>query len=621
MSLSQALATATAGLRVTQSALSLTAANVANAETPGYIRKTVTPATTSAGGSAIGVRIGEITRELDKYLQRQLRTETSGGAYADLRAQFYSRLQRVFGEPGSESALETLFNNFTNSLQALSTSPESASARTAALSAASVLTQQLNAMSDQIQALRSDAELGLSEAVGEANNAMAQIAEINRKLATAAPGDASTAALLDQRDLYIAKLSGLMDVRVVETDFNQVNVFTNSGVQLVGREATRLAFDAQGMVTAQASWDSDPARRTLGTLAMVSANGSTYDLVANNAVRSGKIAALLEMRDEVLVQAQRQLDEFAAAMARALSDRTEAGSAVTSGAQAGFDIDLAGLLDGNSVQLTWTDTITGQQHRVTMLRVDDPSALPLPDSATSDAGDEVIGLDFSGGLAAVVSQINARFNGKIQVSNPAGTTLRFLDDGAANNSAIDALSATKTQTSLSGGSAELAFFTDAAGFYTGAITAQGSQTQGLAGRITVNAALRADPSKLVAYQAGTATGDPLRPNFILERIVNGSQIYAPQSGVGSSSAPFGGSLSAYLRQVISVQGEAALNAAQLADGQGVVLSALQARADEQSGVDIDREMASLLQLQTAYGANARVLSTVKDMLEMLMQIL
>ena len=41
MSLSQALSTSTAGLRTAQAALTLIASNVANAETPGYVRKTL----------------------------------------------------------------------------------------------------------------------------------------------------------------------------------------------------------------------------------------------------------------------------------------------------------------------------------------------------------------------------------------------------------------------------------------------------------------------------------------------------------------------------------------------------------------------------------------------------
>ena len=126
-----------------------------------------------------------INRELDQYLQRQLRVESSGASYADLRAQFYNRLQSVYGVPGSDSALETVFNNFTTSLQALSTSPDSASARSAVLSAAQVLTQQLNSMTADIQGLRSDAELGIADAVTKANEAMKRIADINRQLGTA----------------------------------------------------------------------------------------------------------------------------------------------------------------------------------------------------------------------------------------------------------------------------------------------------------------------------------------------------------------------------------------------------------------------------------------------------
>ena len=36
-----------------------------------------------------------------------------------------------------------------------------------------------------------------------------------------------------------------MDIRVVDGDNNQVTVFTNSGIQLVGNEASQLPFDAR----------------------------------------------------------------------------------------------------------------------------------------------------------------------------------------------------------------------------------------------------------------------------------------------------------------------------------------------------------------------------------------
>src|SRR5262249_28292493 len=121
MSLTQALATAVAGLRANQAGLSITSANVANAQTPGYVRKTATPVESVAGALGASVRIDAVNRVLDQYVQRQLRVETSGASYADLRAQFYDQLQTVYGTPGSASSLETVFNNFTTALQALQT--------------------------------------------------------------------------------------------------------------------------------------------------------------------------------------------------------------------------------------------------------------------------------------------------------------------------------------------------------------------------------------------------------------------------------------------------------------------------------------------------------------------
>ena len=621
MSLSQALSTSTAGLRTAQAALSLIASNVANAETPGFVRKTLVQTTISAGGSGVSVRVAAIQRELDQYLQRQLRVETSGGAYADLRAQFYSRMQRIYGAPGSASTIETSFNNLVSSLQSLSTSLEAQSARSAVLSSAQVLAQTLNGMTADIQGLRSDAELGLADAVQRANYAMEQIANINNQLGNATADDAAAAALRDQRDAYVDELAHLMDIKVVNTDHNQITVFTNSGIQLVGTKASRLEFEAQGTMTPAARWSADPAERTVGTLLLVSPTGGSMDLIANKAIRSGEFAALVEMRDQILVEAQAQLDEIAAAMASALSDFTVNGVGATSGAQVGFDIDTNGLLNGNRINLTYTDTLTNEVHRVTIIRVDDPAALPLTGDDSVEAGDEVIGVNFSGGLAAVAAALNSRFNGKITFSDNGGGMLRILDDGALNNSTIDAVTAVKTRTTLNGGTAELPFFTDASTPFTGAISSLNHQRVGFAGRILVNASLLADPSKLVAYAANTPSGDPTRPTFILDRLTSATLTFSPETGVGAVNEPFAASLPSFLRQVIGLQGEAAENAQNLAAGQEVVVNALQQRLTEESAVNIDVEMAHLLAVQNAYGANARVMSVVKEMIDTLMSIL
>lgn len=614
MGLTQTLATSLSGLTATQTGLSIVAGNVANADTPGYVRKTLVQVPIGSGDAGIGVRVSAIQRTLDQYVQKQLRVENSGASYADLRAQFYSRLQSIYGDPGSASSLESVYNGFTNALQALSASPDDSAARSAVIGAAQQLAQSLNATSDGIQALRGAAEFGISDAVSKANEAMSQIAKLNQQIATLGDNSTASAAMLDQRDSYIDQLSQLMDINVIKTG-NGVSIYTNSGVQLVGSQAAQISFDPSGTVSATSRWSADPTERSLGTLVLNSPNGGSVDLIQSNAIRSGSIAAYLQMRDHDLVQAQNQLDGIAAAMASALSDTTTAGSPVAGG----FQVDVGSLSAGNTVTVNYTDTATSTPHTITLVRVDDPSLLPLSNDATAAAGDTVYGIDFSGGMAAAIAQINAAIGSAgLVASNPSGTLLRVVDDGTST-ATVNAVSATTTATALTGGTA-LPFFTDGGGFYTGAITALGSQSVGFASRIAVNAALVADPSKLVLYQAGTAAGDSTRPDFIYRQLTSASLTFSPDGGIGSANAPFTGSIGNYLRQALSQQGEAASAADNLKQGQDVVLSNLQQRFNEQAAVNIDQEMANLLNLQNAYAANARVLSTVADMLATLLKM-
>src|SRR5436309_12298490 len=112
MSLSQALSIALAGLNATQKNLSIISGNVANANTPGYVEETIDQVEVGAPGiSGSSVDVAGINRNLNTLLQSQLWTETSGGSYADARAQLYQQLQQVYGTPGTPGAFDSAFNN------------------------------------------------------------------------------------------------------------------------------------------------------------------------------------------------------------------------------------------------------------------------------------------------------------------------------------------------------------------------------------------------------------------------------------------------------------------------------------------------------------------------------
>lgn len=622
MSLGDALSIAMAGLRANQAAMSLVSSNVANAETPGYVRKSTDQVTTNTGSTGSGVNINGINRELDQYVQAQLRTETSGASYASLRSDFLQQMQGLYGNPDSTGTLESNYNALTSAVQALSTSPDSQSARIGVVNAAQALAAQLNSMSNGIQTLRGAAETGLNDSVTTANSLMKQIADINNKLQTNPLGgtstDAATASLLDQRDQYINQLSQLMDIRVTSNTSNQVTIFTGSGVQLVGNEAATLSFNAQGTVTPSTTYNPNTAFSQLGSIRVSYSNGGSIDLTG--AIKSGKMAAYIELRDTTLVGAQNQLDQFAASLSSALSDKTTAQPAVTPPPtpQAGFNIDTTGMQSGNVIHLTYTDTATNTQRSISIMRVDDPTVLPLPNSATADPNDTVVGVDFSGASGTVASQLNAALNSS-NLFFSGTSPLKVLNN--AGFSTINSASVTTTVTSLTGGSSEVPLFNDNGASYSGAISSSGNQITGLAQRLTVNNGLVADPSRLVIYSTTplTASGDSTRADFITKQLTSTNYLYSAQAGVGSASAPFKGTLLSYMQQFTSQQGAAAQAASQLADGQNVVLNTLQQKFTASSGVNIDEEMAHLLSLQNAYAANARVMSTVNQMYQTLMQ--
>jgi flagellar hook-associated protein 1 len=621
MSLTQALTAAIDGLNVTQSGMALIAGNVANSGTPGYTAKTQTVDATSAGQTDIGVDVASVNRQLNTFVQSQLRTESSGGSYADLVNQVYQQLQQVYGDPSSSSSssstsLQSTYSNLTGALGTLASDPSNYSAQSGVISAGTALADQLNGLTTSIQTLRSSCEQGLSDSVTSANNLLQSIAGINSQVAGLPSGTATTDTLLDQRDEDIDQLANLMDIRVVPGNGNQVSVYTSTGLQLAGTTASTLSFDSRGTLTAQSLWNANPALSGTGTITLTSPGGGTTDLIATNAIKSGQIGAYLQMRDTILPQAQSQLDQVAASMSSALSDYQTTGTAVTSGSQSGYSIDVGNLLAGNSVTVSYTVAPGNTPRTLTIENVSDPSALPLP---STDPNNPVVGVDFSAGMASAVTQLNGILNSRLAFASPSGTTLQVLNGGPGTGITINSVTSTATQSSLSGGMSQLPFFTDGSTPFTGAVTAAGSETVGYAGRIAVNPALVANPTDLVTYQSGTQSGDPTRPNFLTSQLNTATFDYNPATGVGTQASPYNGTISSYIGQVLSSQGAAASSAQSLSQGQDVVVNSLQQTFNSDSGVNVDNEMANLLTLQNAYSANARVLTTVNQMFTTLLQ--
>jgi flagellar hook-associated protein 1 FlgK len=622
MGLSTALGTALSGLHSTQVGIGVVSQNVANAGTAGYVRRTVSNVDT-VSGRTVGAGNPNVQRLLDRIVQHQLWQETSGAAYTSARAEVFSDLDQLYGAPGSATALDTIYNTFTSSLQALQNDPSSYTNRTAVLDAASQLASRLRGLSEGVQTQRSQTETKLDVAVDRVNELLGSLTDVNARIVNGGQSSA-TAELRDQRERIISELAQYVEIRTEERPNGAISISTASGTQLFdGRPTVTFEFDARSSIGPQSQWSANPAQRSVGTITARDISGNSFDAIANGTFRSGEIGALIELRDKTLVQAQAQLDEIAAQLSSALSDREIAGTAATVGAATGFDVDLAGLQSGNSVTLDYKVTPGGQTQRFTFVRVDSAASLPLPASAQGDANNRVVGIDFSGGMASVAAQIQAAVGAGFTVSN-TGSVLRVVDDGAGATRDVVGLTARPTQTSLTGGTSELPFFVDAGrnnAAYTGSFEG-GAQSAGYASRITVNPDLVADRSRLVVYNTAPATpqGDTTRPKFLLDRLTSSQRSFTNSTGFDGSTATSTGTISSFVQRVVASQGQASEQAQRLDEGQQVALASVQSRFLEDTQVNVDQEMSTLIELQSAYAANARVISTVKELLDVLLRL-
>ncbi len=622
MGIIQALYSANSGLTATQSGLELVARNIANAETPGYTRKTQELVSENLGGIGGGVRELDPNREVDEYLQSQVRESTALLAATEVKQQFLDRVDAFMGIPGEVNALDTLINNFSSSLQSLVTAPEDSIRREEVIGDATVLAAQLTSVSNNIQDLRQLAEDSINEAVDEINDSLEQLNKVNQLFDAA--GDRRDVTLLDERDKFLDRLGQFLEISIQEEQSGRVSIFTKNGTTLLAGSPTTLDFDQKGEVNAYALYSSDPTERSVGTIFVRNSAGFSIDLIATGSIQSGYVGALIELRDETLVEVQNQLDELAHHLALTFSNKAITSTTATSGTQTGLDVDLTGILAGNEITLTYTDTTGPTQNTVTIIRVDDATKLPLSNDVTANPNDTVIGVDFSGGIAAAAATINTALGANLTVSNPSGNILRILDDGVAGLTDVDALSATISATAVQDDGLQLPIFTDGQSLdlaYSGSLDNLG-QKLGFSSRISVNSAIRNNDELLIRYASSpeTAIGDPDRPQEIYNRLANTIFTVHPASGIGQTNNPTSMTLTNFTQKVITTVTSKAEFARQENASQEVITTSLQERFDESVSVDIDQELTNLITLQNAFAANARVIQTVQSMMQLLLEL-
>lgn len=314
MSLTGALSNAGSGLAIAARSAELVATNVANALTEGYGRREIQLTTSNLGGDTVGVRVAGVERVVDQVAITQRRLSEAEFSGAESQASFFRSMEALLGTPDQPNSLSALVSTLEAELIEGTATPGSLPQLSSIVSAAQNLTNLINDSAAGVQELREQADYEISENVSFLNNALQNISELNEKIAKRTGTGGDVAGLMDQRQILIDQISPLVPMREIARDNGRVALVTTNGTILLDDNPARFEFVRTHTITPELSIED-------GTLSGLTISGAGSSVgSAADAIFGGALSAKFKVRDDLAVQAQTDLDDFARELVERTSD-------------------------------------------------------------------------------------------------------------------------------------------------------------------------------------------------------------------------------------------------------------------------------------------------------------
>jgi flagellar hook-associated protein 1 FlgK len=322
MGLSLALNNALSSLRVNQSALNVLSQNISNANTEGYSRQILQQQAVYVGNMGAGVRIADVTRNVDLYLQRATQAQGSITMDSAIVSEYMGRAQIITGKPASENSLNAYVDNFFSAMQDLADSPDKASLRENAVKTASTLARSMSDTAYGLEQLRYEAELDINRDIRTINETLTKLYDVNIAIANADAMKQNKVGLYDTRDALVDKISQYLDVRVRFMNDGQAHVSAAGGIGLVDYQLHQLSY------TPAAGVDAFINDSQLGPITVAAVDRKTMKAISppvtlvaastegsiSTTMKTGKLYGLLQIRNVKIPEILNTLDTLAQSM-------------------------------------------------------------------------------------------------------------------------------------------------------------------------------------------------------------------------------------------------------------------------------------------------------------------
>ncbi|MCG6156867.1 flagellar hook-associated protein FlgK [Rubinisphaera margarita] len=565
MGLNASLYTAGRSLEMYSAGIQVAGQNVANANTPGYVREdlqvgTAAPYKQNGLLFGTGATIHGIRQQLDYHLEQQIHAANADSSGAAARVDGYAHLQLILGELSSGD-LSSQLNAFTAAMQEVINQPELLANRQFVLQQGEQMAKSLNSMRTQLDRARDSVTVSINGLVEEANSLIDEIATLNTRIVRAESGGllgSDAGGLRSQRLSALNRLSEIVPIRTNEQPNGMIDIFSGTEFLIINGNTQHL----ESRVI--------PDRGVPVNHLVFSKTQAVFETSV------GELGASMEVRDNVLGGFADDLDLYTQAIIQEVN-RIHASGEGLEGYQS---VTGTYRMEDTSVALNQAGLAATPQHGSFEVKIYDKNTGTTQTTLVEIDLDGLNGDDMSlddlraslNGIANLSASVDVR--GRLSLTADSGYEIRFSNDTSGTLAALGINT----------------FF-------------QGDDSNNIA----VNQTLKANPNLFAAGQ-GDGPGDNSNAKLMAKFIDSPLELLG------------GASLDQFYEGVTTRIASGAAAETALHEGYTSFQDTLAGLRLQRSGVSLDEEAIKIMEYQQGYAAAARIISTIDELYSVLLNI-
>lgn len=624
------------GLNAAQVGINTTGHNISNAETEGYTRQRVVtaaayPLTKTPGAWGAGASITEITRVFDSFVFNRYTATSQSKEYSDYMRETLEELSTYFPEidaVGIKSDMQAYFDLW----QSMVDNPDNNAVKIALAQQAQTMSEHIHHTREQVRTLQAQVNEQLAVSIDEVNRLASEIADLTRAINDIESGGIDHANdLRDQRNVLELALSKLVDATIFEGKISSdMPVDSHIAVRTGDYAISVGGFNLVDGVTFHPIGVTD-AYNAEGFHDLYYERQDGYKIPFADKIQGGKVGAILDLRgsildeqsgipqDGILQETLNQLDAFAQSLIESTNNVYAQSATDYMQSNAVNVVEDVQLLDYTNLNLRAGSfdmvvyDVDGNALATRTIYIDDQTVLKnavLPNQAKDGFGNLLFDAAGNPIENSIIGQLSAA-----------------VDDNADNN-ALNDINALITADYVNG---EMIIRIDPAfqgQGYSFAVNdnlpdgfGSGTNFAGAMGLhrffdgengkdITLHSEFKSDPTKIQAHKEHVLGNNGVALDMV--------QMQFEKIGFTVGQVEYRDSVYGFFDTVATEVGSKTNSAILTNETLTAQFNAIEMQYSSISKVSIDEEMTNLIKYQTAYGAAAKVITTIDQMMTTLL---